>query len=61
MGWLRLVESIKLYVSFTKEPYKRDDIPQKIPIILSILLTVAIPYKGCGFRVEGLRFKVWGL
>jgi len=44
MGWLQLVGSIKLYVSFAKEPYKRDDILQKRPVILSILLTVAIPY-----------------
>jgi len=44
MGWLRLVGSIKLYVSFAKEPYKRDDILQKRPVILSILLTVAAPY-----------------
>ena len=34
MGWLRLVGSLKLYVSFAKEPHKRDDILQKIPIIL---------------------------
>ena len=26
VGWLRLVGSLKLYVSFAKEPYKRDDI-----------------------------------
>ena len=26
MGWLRLVGSLKLLVSFAKEPYKRDDI-----------------------------------
>jgi hypothetical protein len=44
MGWLWLVGSTKLYVSFAKEPYKRDDILQKRPIILSILLTVATPY-----------------
>ena len=44
MGWLWLVGSIKLYASFAKEPYKRDDILQKRPIILSILLTVATPY-----------------
>ena len=25
-GWLRLVGSLKLYVSFAKEPYKRDNI-----------------------------------
>jgi len=43
MGWLRLVGSLKLYVSFAKEPYKRDDILQKRPIILRSLLTVATP------------------
>ena len=41
MGWLRSVGSIKLQVSFAKEPYKRDDILQKRPIIVSMLLTVA--------------------
>jgi len=44
MGWLRLVRSLKLQVSFAKEPYQRDGILQKRPIILSILLTVATPY-----------------
>jgi len=44
MEWLRLVGSEKLYVSFAKEPYKRDDILQKRPVITSILLTVATPY-----------------
>jgi len=34
MGWLQLVGSLKLQVSFAKEPYKRDDILQKRPIIL---------------------------
>jgi len=29
MGWLRLVGSLKLQVSFAKEPYDRDDILQK--------------------------------
>jgi len=43
MGWLWLVGSIKLEVSFAKEPYERDAILQKRPIILSILLTVATP------------------
>ena len=33
MGWLWLVGSIKLYVSFAKEAYKRDDILQKRPMI----------------------------
>ena len=42
---------MKLYVSFAKEPYKRDDILQKRPIILSILLTVATPY----YELEKLK------
>ena len=29
MGWLRLVGSLKLQVSFAKEPYKRDYTLQK--------------------------------
>jgi len=33
MGWLRLVGSINLWVSFAKETYKRDNIVQKRPII----------------------------
>jgi len=33
LWWLRLVGSIKIHVSFAKEPYKRDDILQKRPII----------------------------
>jgi len=45
MGWLRLVGSIKVQVCFAKEPYKRDYVLQKRPIILSILLTVATPYR----------------
>ena len=44
MGWLRLVGSLKLQVSFAKEPYKRDYILQKKPIILRSLLIVATPY-----------------
>jgi len=37
-GWLRLVGSLKLQVSFAKEPYKRDYTLQKRPIILRSLL-----------------------
>jgi len=29
MGWLRVEGSLKLQVSFVKEPYKKDDILQK--------------------------------
>jgi len=43
MRWLRLVGSLKLYVSFAKEPYKRDDILQTRPIFWRGLLTVANP------------------
>ena len=48
MGWLRLVNSLKLLVSFAKEPYKRDYILQKRPIILRSLLIVATPYMNAG-------------
>jgi len=44
MRWLRLVGSLKVQVSFAKEPYKRDDILQKRHIILRRLLIVATPY-----------------
>jgi len=43
MGWLWLEGSMKLQVALAIEPYKRDDILPKIPMILSILLTVATP------------------
>ena len=43
MGWLWLVGSMRLLVSFAQEPCKRDAILQKRPVILSILLTVATP------------------
>jgi len=45
MGWLWMVGSIKLHVSFAKEPYKREDILQKRPVILRSLPIVATPYK----------------
>jgi len=50
-----LVGSIKSQVSFAKEPYKRDDILQKRPIILSILLFVATPYNVSPLQV------LWGI
>jgi len=43
MGWLRLVGSLKLLVSFAKEPYKRDNILQKRPMILRSILIAATP------------------
>jgi len=44
MGWLRLVGSLKLQVSFAKEPYKWDCILHKRPITLRSLLIEATPY-----------------
>ena len=44
MGGLRLVGSLKLQVSFAKEPCKRCFILRKRPIILRSLLIVATPY-----------------
>ena len=44
MGWLRLVCSLKIHVSFAKEPYQRDDILHKRPIILRRPLIAATPY-----------------
>ena len=45
MGWLSLVGSLKLQVSFEKEPYKRGDVLRKRPVILKSLLIVATPYR----------------
>jgi len=41
MGWLRLVGSLQSYVYFAKQPYERDYILQKRPIILRSVLIVA--------------------
>ena len=43
-GWLRFVGSLKLQVSFAKEPYQRGYILQKRPVILRSLRIVATPY-----------------
>jgi len=51
MGWSRLVGSLKLQVCFAKEPYKRDALLQKRPIILRSLLIVATPYQGMTCRL----------
>jgi len=44
-GWLRLVGSLKLQVPLAKEPYKRDYILPKRPVVLRSLLIVATPYE----------------
>jgi len=43
MGWLQVVGSLDLQVSFAKEPYERDYILQKRPSVLRSLLIVATP------------------
>jgi len=58
MGWLRRVGALKVQVAFAKEPYKRDDILQKRPIILRRLLIVATPY---GVATTSRRLKIIGL
>jgi len=45
IGWLRSVGSIKLQVSFAEYRLFYRSLLQKKPIILSILLTVATPYR----------------
>ena len=44
MGWLWLVGSIKLNVSFAKEPNKRDNILQKRPRMLYHIYATCIPH-----------------
>ena len=51
MRWLRSVGSLKSYVSFAKEPYKRDCILQKRPRIVRSLLLVATPYESYRLRM----------
>ena len=64
MGWLRLVGSLKLYVSFAKEPYKIDCILQQRPIILRSLLIVATQYQKTALYIfqtssTSTHFTVW--
>jgi len=47
MGWLRLLGSFKLSFFFAKDPYKRDYILQKRPMILQSLL------------IEPYHYHVW--
>jgi len=59
MGWLRLVGTLKLQVSFAKEPYKRNDILQKRPMIFRSLLSVANPYQIFWVSSECLLSVFW--
>ena len=56
MRWLRIVGSLKLQVSSAKEPYKRDYILQKRPIILRSLLIVATPNADM-HQIKARRFQ----
>ena len=53
MRWLRLVDFFTSYVSFAKEPYKRDDILPKRPMILRSLVIIAIP---CAHRIIAIPY-----
>jgi len=44
MGWLRFVGSLKTYVSFAKEPYKRDYILQKRPILETYTMSIELTF-----------------
>jgi len=57
MGWLRLVGFLKLWGSFAKEPYQRDCILQKRPIILRSLLIVATPY--LSYQLFHIQLTSW--
>ena len=59
IGWLRLVGSLKLQVSFATEPYKRDDILEQRPVILRNLLFVAPPYSPVRGNAKGLALRVF--
>jgi len=48
-----LVGSLKLQVSFAKEPYKKDLYSPKRPVILRSLLLVATPYLNPVFSLWG--------
>jgi len=56
MGWLRWVGSLKLQVSFAKEPYKRDNILQKRLTNLRSLLIAATPY-GVIYTLHKLQMR----
>ena len=60
MRWLRFVGSLKLQVSFEKEPYERDDILQKRPVILRSLLIVATPYHLWMWKGDTVLYGVQG-
>jgi len=58
VGWLRLAGSLKLQVPFAKQPYKRDYILQKRPIISRSLLIVATPYECLDLRLSHITMSL---
>ena len=50
LRWPQLVGSIKLHVSFVKEPYKRDGILRKRPIIDGILSQNTVSFIGLFYK-----------
>jgi len=62
MGWLRLVGSLKLYISLKNIGLFCRALLQKRPIILRSLLTIATPYRRCQFACSAQpHFFFWTL
>jgi len=59
MGWLRLVGSLKLYVSFAEYRLFYRSLLQKRPIILMSLLIVATPYHTANPRKNARNTYQW--
>ena len=59
MRWLRSVGSLKSWVSFAREPYKRDYILQKRPIILRSLLLVGSLHACPICSAQGVVWCIW--
>jgi len=59
MGWLWLVGSFKLWVSFAKEPYKRDDIMQKRPIMFTKPTNRSHPILDVRISLQATLMKIW--
>ena len=51
-GWLRLVGSLQIWVSFAKEPCKRDYVLQKRSVFFRRLLTIAPPHPFLHFEAS---------
>jgi len=61
MWWLRLVGSLKLYVSFAKKPYKRDNILQKRPEIYGSWHTYGVATISGLLQIIGLFCRISSL